>query len=194
MSDDLQARNRATVKRLLVAVVLMFGFAFALVPLYDVICDVTGLNGKTSSTAATAAPDAVDEERTVRVSFITRRSGMDGGFRSEERSVRVHPGEIRMVNFYARNDKGEQVVTQAIPSVTPGEAAPHLKKTQCFCFNQQTLAAGEEKEMPMIFYLDPALPEHIEELTLSYTLYDISERVQEQNKDVAALPADDNRI
>lgn len=195
MSDDLQARHHSTVKRLLVVVALMFGFAFALVPLYDVLCDITGLNGKTASTAATDGPAAVDEDRSVRVSFITRRSGgIPWAFESREHSVRVHPGEITLVNFFVRNDSGDTVIAQAIPSVSPGEAAPHLKKTQCFCFEQQSLAGGGEMDMPMIFYLDPALPAHVEEITLSYTLYDITERVRKQNNEVASRQSSDNRI
>lgn len=194
MSEELQARHRATTSKLLLVVALMFGFAYALVPLYDVICDITGLNGKTSNRAASAATE-VDADRTIRVSFVTRRGGdIPWAFEPRERSVRVHPGEITLVNFHVRNDGDDMVIAQAIPSVSPAQAAPHLKKTQCFCFEQQSLMAGGEMDMPMIFYLDPALPAHVEEVTLSYTLYDITERVRKQNSDVAVLADDDNRI
>lgn len=191
MNDELEVRNRRTVARLLVAVIAMFGFAFALVPLYDVICDLTGLNGKTASTAAAEGSGVVDEDRTVIVHFVTNtHGGIPWAFRPVTRSVRVHPGEITQVSFFVRNEGEGTIIGQAIPSVVPGQAATHLKKTQCFCFDQQSLAAGAERDMPMIFYLDPALPAQVREITLSYTLYDVTERMQQQNKDVAAVGGD----
>lgn len=183
---NLDDRISGTLKKLLVAAVLMFGFGFALVPLYDVICDVTGLNGKTSSSAAADSND-VDPSRTVRVQFVTQTNAdMPWQFRPEVRSVELHPGEIKLVQFFAKNEAVDTVIGQAIPSVTPGVAASYLKKTQCFCFDQQTLAAGKSMDMPVIFYLDPAIPKHITELTLSYTLYNVTEREQQKGKDVAA--------
>lgn len=183
--SNLDQRIRRGVAKLVVTVVLMFGFGFAMVPLYDVICDITGLNGKTSDVAAEAT-DKIDESRVVEVQFITQTdSAMPWEFRPEVRSVKVSPGEIKLVNFYAKNTAADTVIGQAIPSVSPGLAAVHLKKTQCFCFNQQTLAGGKDVEMPMIFYLDPALPKNITQITLSYTLYNVTDRVQ-KNKDLAA--------
>ena len=183
--SNLDKSIRRGVTKLVVTVVLMFGFGFAMVPLYDVICDITGLNGKTSDVAAEAI-DQVDDSRVVEVQFITHTdSAMPWEFRPEVRSVKVSPGEIKLVNFYAKNTAADTVIGQAIPSVSPGLAAVHLKKTQCFCFNQQSLAGGKDVEMPMIFYLDPALPKNITQITLSYTLYNVTDRVQ-QNKDLAA--------
>jgi cytochrome c oxidase assembly protein subunit 11 len=182
---NLDDRISGTLKKLLVAAVLMFGFGFALVPLYDVICDVTGLNGKTSSSAAADSKE-VDPSRTVRVQFVTQTNAdMPWLFRPEVRSLELHPGEIKLVQFFAKNEAADTVIGQAIPSVTPGVAASYLKKTQCFCFNQQTLAGGKSMDMPVIFYLDPAIPKHITELTLSYTLYNVTEREQQKSKDVA---------
>ncbi|MBF1800321.1 cytochrome c oxidase assembly protein [Alloalcanivorax profundimaris] len=183
MSDDsLEHRNKRTLRKLLIWALAMFGFAFAMVPFYDVICDITGLNGKTSSTASSEGPSRTVEDRTVTVEFITQRGqGVNGDFMSATRRVKVHPGEITLVNFYASNPKTSDIVTQSIPSVTPGEAARYLHKTQCFCFDQQTLGAGERKEMPMIFYLDPELPRHINTLTLSYTIFDVTDRVAAAN-------------
>lgn len=176
---------RRSVRKMLLVVVLMFGFGFAMVPLYDVICDITGLNGKTSNQAA-AESAGVDQSRQVTVQFVTQTdASMPWEFRPETRSVTVHPGEITLVKFYAKNDAGDTVVGQAVPSVTPGIAAAHLKKTQCFCFDQQVLAGGKAVDMPVIFYLDPALPEHVNEITLSYTLYNVTERVK-KSKDLAA--------
>jgi cytochrome c oxidase assembly protein subunit 11 len=184
--NDLQQRNRRTVRKLVIGSVLMFGFAFAMVPLYDVLCDITGLNGKTSNTAASGEVQ-MDEERLVTVQFVTIASqGMPWDFRPEVRSVKVHPGEITQVNFQVKNPAAHTIVGQAIPSVSPGLAAPHLLKTQCFCFDNQTLAAGGEADMPMIFYLDPALPKHINTITLSYTMFDVTERVMANEDKLAA--------
>lgn len=183
---NLDKRISGTVKKLLIAATFMFGFGFALVPLYDVICDVTGLNGKTSSSAA-AESETVDPSRTVRVQFVTQTNAdMPWQFRPEVRSVELHPGEIKLVQFFAKNEAVDTVIGQAVPSVTPGVAASYLKKTQCFCFDQQSLAGGKSMDMPVIFYLDPAIPKHINELTLSYTLYNVTEREQQKSKDVAA--------
>ena len=184
---DLDDNIRRTVRRLVFGAVLMFGFGFALVPLYNVFCDITGLNGKGSAVAAASA-DKVDDSRTVKVQFVTQTdAAMPWEFRPAENSVTLHPGEIKLVNFFARNTSADTVIGQAVPSITPGQAAGYLKKTQCFCFNQQTLAGGKSADMPVVFYLDPALPKHINEITLSYTLYNVTDRVQEESKDLAAL-------
>jgi len=181
-----EERNKRTLKKLLIWAVAMFGFAFLMVPFYNVICDITGLNGKTSSTAATEVPEQVVADRTVTVEFITQKGdGISGEFTSETKRVKVHPGEITLVHFYASNPTSKDMITQSIPSVTPGEAARYLHKTQCFCFDQQTLAAGERKDMPMIFYLDPEIPRHINQFTLSYTIFDVTERVAGKNNSVA---------
>lgn len=183
---SVEQRNKRTLKKLLIWAVAMFGFAFLMVPFYNVICDVTGLNGKTSSTAATQVPENVVADRTVTVEFITQKGdGIGGEFSSETKRVKVHPGEITLVHFYASNPTSSDMITQSIPSVTPGEAARYLHKTQCFCFDQQTLLAGERKDMPMIFYLDPDIPSHINQFTLSYTIFDVTERVAGKNNSVA---------
>ena len=169
--------NSALVTKLLLIVVGMFGFGFALVPLYDVFCDITGINGKTNETAAVYYDGQVDESRTVTVEFITRtHTGMPWEFRAQTKKVKVHPGEMNMVEFYVRNPANKSMVAQAIPSVTPGQAALYLNKTECFCFNQQPLEAGAEAYMPMQFYVDPQLPEDITYFTLQYTLYDVTAR------------------
>ncbi|EKE81499.1 cytochrome C oxidase assembly protein [Idiomarina xiamenensis 10-D-4] len=99
---------------------------------------------------------------------------MPWDFAPETREVRVHPGETKLVNFLVHNRTGNNMVAQAIPSVAPGEAALYLNKVECFCFNQQPLAANDDAKMPMQFYLDPDIPEHITTMTLSYTLYDMT--------------------
>lgn len=171
------AQNQSLTIRLLVVVVAMFGFGFALVPLYDVFCDITGINGKTENQAAVWKDVSVDESRTVTVEFITRtNTGMPWEFRAETKRVEVHPGEVNTVSFYVRNPAGSEIIAQAIPSVSPGQAALYLNKTECFCFNQQPLQAGQEAYMPMSFYVDTNLPEDISYFTLQYTLYDVTAR------------------
>ncbi len=187
MSEQgLEQRNQRTVRKLVLGAIAMFGFAFAMVPLYEVLCEVTGLNGKTSSTAADGVVE-LDENRQITVQFVTVTSqGMPWDFEPQVRSIKIHPGEITQVNFLVKNPADSTIVGQAIPSVTPGLAAPHLLKTQCFCFDNQVLAAGGEAEMPMIFYLDPALPKHINTITLSYTMFDVTERVMANEDKLAA--------
>ena len=155
----------------------MFGFGFALVPLYDVFCDITGLNGKTATSAA-AESRTMDEQRLITVEFVTYKAkGLSGDFEPSVRRLQVHPGEMHQVDFIVTSHVAEDRVLRAIPSVSPGVAAGYLRKTECFCFQEQPLAARQQAVMPMRFYVDEALPGHIEVFTLSYTLYDISEQV-----------------
>jgi len=171
------SNNNKTVKKLLVVVIAMFGFGFALVPLYDVFCDITGLNGKTNSTAATYTEDGIDESRTVRVQFITRNAkGIPWKFEPVINEINVHPGEMKVVSFYAKNNASHDIIGQAVPSVSPGLAANYFHKIECFCFTQQPLSAGTDVEMSLQFYVDLELPADIKTLTLSYTLYDITEK------------------
>lgn len=179
--DKLSKVNRRSITKLMIAVVCMFGFAYALAPLYYAVCEALGIGGRTNSVPIVEVPEGMqkDEDRSVLVQFVTRSAqGMPWDFEPMERSVRVHPGEIKAVNFRVRNRTGEDMVGQAIPSLVPGQAAPHFKKTQCFCFDQQPLVAEGEEVMPMIFYLDPAIPRSVTTITLSYTLYDITERAR----------------
>lgn len=173
-------KNGKLVIKLVAIVFGMFGFGFALVPLYDVFCDITGINGKTSDTASTYEAVEIDESRVITVEFITRtNTGMPWEFKAETRRVEVHPGQMSQVDFYARNPMNRPVIGQAVPSVSPGTAALYLNKTECFCFNHQPLAAGEEAIMPMKFYVDPQLPEDITFFTVQYTLYDVTSSAQE---------------
>jgi cytochrome c oxidase assembly protein subunit 11 len=171
-------KNNKMVIKLLVIVVGMFGFGFALVPLYDVLCDALGINGKPSDTAAVYEAVEIDESRLITVDFITRtNTGMPWEFRTETRQVKVHPGELNKVNFYVKNPTNADIVGQAVPSISPGTAALYMNKTECFCFEQQTLQAGEELLMPMQFYVDPQIPEDITYFTLQYTLYNVTASV-----------------
>ncbi|MFC2993353.1 cytochrome c oxidase assembly protein [Halomonas tibetensis] len=166
---------RRTVVRLVATLVGMFAFAFALVPLYDVFCEVTGINGKTNSTAQALIHEEVDESRYVTVQFITRNgSGLPWNLEVETRQVRVHPGQSTEVGFAFQNASSEGTWGRAVPSVSPSNAAPHLRKMTCFCFEEQHLKAGERLELPLVFQLTRDLPPDINTVTLVYTLYPVT--------------------
>jgi cytochrome c oxidase assembly protein subunit 11 len=173
-------KNNQVIKKLVMIVFGMFAFGFALVPLYDVFCDITGLNGKTSTTAAAVYNvDQIDTKRIVTVQFISRTAqGIPWQFEPMVREIKVHPGEMKLVKFYAKNESTRDIIGQAVPSVSPGLAAAYFQKIECFCFTQQPLKANEEVEMALQFYVDPELPEDISTLTLSYTLYDVTGKVE----------------
>lgn len=173
MNETLESKNAKLVKKLVLVVLLMFGFGYALVPLYDVLCDITGQNIKLQAAAEQGAQFPVDESREVTVEFITSlNESTPMEFRAETRSLKVHPGQYYTVNFYARNTSGQKIKAQAIPSITPGLAEEFLKKIQCFCFTTQTFEAKEEKTMPVRFTVDPKLPERYKTITLAYTFFD----------------------
>lgn len=174
MSDnDCKQANQRVVKRLGIAALLMFGFGFALVPLYDVFCDITGLNGKTGRIELEEVlGQQVDEDRLVTVEFLaTVHSDLPWEFRPMVKRIRVHPGEVTEVNYLATNQTDDLVAGQAVPSLAPGLAAKYFNKTECFCFTRQTLGPGESKEMPLRFVVDPELPENVRTVSLSYTFY-----------------------
>jgi cytochrome c oxidase assembly protein subunit 11 len=172
-ASERTAANRRIVRRLLIAAVAMFGFGFALVPLYDVFCDITGINGKTGRIEAEAAlSQRVDSDRTVMVEFLSSVHGdLAWEFKPMVRRIRVHPGEVKEVHYMARNRTGEMVSGQAVPSLAPGLAAKYFNKTECFCFTRQTLGPNEEKIMPLRFVVDPDLPEEVGTVSLSYTFF-----------------------
>lgn len=175
-----QQQNSRLVKKLLFIVVGMFVFAVGVLPpMYDAICDITGLNGKTNDKPADTENAIVQEERTVEVQFLADTDpDMVWDFKPNTFSIKVHPGEIHKVDFHVRNPSTTLIVGQAIPSVSPAQATPYFKKTECFCFNSQELNGGEEMDMPLIFYVDPSLPKSVRTITLSYQLYDITEKEQ----------------
>lgn len=171
--------NRRVIAWCIAAVVGMFAFGFALVPLYDVFCDITGINGKTGGRYEVSVSSEVDAGRTVTVQFLASNGpGMSWEFRPVTRSIEVHPGEQVAVSFYAENGTDRAMVGQAVPSLSPAEGTLYFHKTECFCFTQQPLGAGESADMPLVFIVDPELPEHITKLTLSYTLYDQSQKAE----------------
>ncbi|MDH3638616.1 MAG: cytochrome c oxidase assembly protein, partial [Gammaproteobacteria bacterium] len=157
----------------------MFGFGYALVPLYNLFCDVTGLNGKTGvTTAAAASQKGVDTGRWVTVEFTgSTAGGLAWEFKPTVTKMRVHPGEIAQTAFYAKNTSSYPLVGRAIPSVSPGKAAAHFNKTECFCFTEQRLAAGEAKHMPVRFVVDTDLPAEVSTITLSYSFFNAEKYV-----------------
>ena len=171
MSEAHNSQRKHTALLLMLAVG-MFGFAFALIPLYATFCELTGLNGKTSGQVAYSGPQTQVDDRLVTIQFLAHvGTGMPWEFRPMEHQLLVRPGTLYTTQFYVRNRASQPVTGQAIPSVSPGLAALHLNKTECFCFTQQQLAGGEEMEMPVTFFIDTDLPEDINTLSLSYTLY-----------------------
>ena len=170
-----------TLVKLVLSAVGMFVFAvFVMPPLYDVFCEVTGIGGKTSG-PYTVVEAGVDDTRTVKVQFVATNNGaMPWDFRPVIHEIKVHPGEATEVKFFARNRTGKDMVAQAIPSVTPFSATGFFHKTECFCFNRQPLQAGTEAELPLVFIVDRDLPRAVNTITLSYTLFDITERVESE--------------
>ncbi len=160
--------------QLLLVAVAMFGFGYALVPLYGFICDITGLNGTNRGLKLEAQVDeAVDSTRTVRVEFLTTvNNNLPWEFSASQSSLEVHPGQFHTVTFEARNLAERDYLAQATPSVVPWNAAQYVRKTECFCFSPQDFASGEHKIMPVRFLIDPALPPEVETITLSYTFFD----------------------
>ena len=155
----------------------MFAFAvFVMPPLYNLFCDVLGIGGKTAG-AYQAVDVEIDESRNVEVQFVAMKNEtMPWDFYPRESSVSVHPGESKSVIFYAHNRTGQDMVGQAIPNLVPFNVADYFHKTECFCFNNQPLASGEEADLELVFIVDPDLPASITTLTLSYTLFDITDR------------------
>ncbi|MDW1878072.1 cytochrome c oxidase assembly protein, partial [Vibrio sp. Vb1026] len=153
------SHKKLTIK-LVLATFAMFGFGFALVPLYDVMCDALGINGKTSDVAA-IQPTGMqpDLSRTIRVEFMAHvNPDMPWEFKPKVISMNVHPGEVVQTEYLAFNESGQRLVGQAVPSVSPGNGAAYFNKIECFCFTQQPLDGKQHAQMPLIFYIEHDLP------------------------------------
>ncbi len=169
-------KNRRLVGWLVLSAVLMFLFGFALVPLYNVMCKQLGINGKTNATAAVVGQAQEDRSRQVTIEFTTTlNETMPWDFYPMQKKVEMHPGGSFQTAYFARNLTGKKMTVQAIPSVTPGLAAQYIQKLECFCFQKQSLEAGQSAEMPLKFVLSADLPADIHTMTLSYTLFDLKE-------------------
>ena len=172
--EDVRARaNRRLALKLLWIVAAAIVFAFALVPLYDVFCTLTGLNGKTENTpVAVQKALKVDTSRWVTVEFTSSvMPGLSWNFYPKQSSLRVHPGQIEMALYVAKNVTNQPAAGRAVPSVSPAKATPYFKKIECFCFQRQELKAGESREMPLRFYLSPDIPADVHTVTLSYAFF-----------------------
>jgi len=172
--EQMNSDNRTMTKKLVVVVIVMVAFGFAMVPLYDVFCQITGLNGKSNGLAVYEEQEA-DTSREITVQFMTiTKADMPWDFRPMQTEMTVYPGKQYEVFFKVKNRAGKQIVGQAIPSFSPNLTAQYFHKTECFCFNQQTLAAGDTEEMPMRFFIDKDLPEEYDTITLAYTLHNVT--------------------
>ncbi len=166
-----------TVVKSAVGAVVMFAFAvFVMPPLYDLFCEVTGIGDKTASKFE-GTVSAIDESRTVKVQFIaTNEATMPWDFEPNIFEVEVHPGEATRITYFAKNRTRRNMVAQAIPNIVPTSAVKYFHKTECFCFDQQPLQAGEEANMPLVFIVDRDLPKAINTITLSYSIFDVTDR------------------
>jgi len=164
--------NLVTLRKLVVVACVMFGFGFALVPFYKKICEVTGINNLLK--ADTVANTQIDTSRWLTVEFDANvRSNLPWTFTPVEKQVRFHPGELVQVTFEIRNDSPRAVTGQAIPSYGPQLAGRYFRKLECFCFTQQTLQPGEVRRMPVVFVIEPGLPQELNTVTLSYSFFEV---------------------
>lgn len=180
------ADNRRLLAKLLVVAAVMFGFGYALVPMYRAICDALGINVLTLSEQRIATGSwsgrkaavntQVDTTRLVTIEFDANARG-PWDFRPAQRSLQVHPGEMTTVMYEFRNVQNRTMAAQAIPSYAPMQAAAHFNKLECFCFSEWTLGPGESKTWPVVFVVDPKLPKDVTTITLSYTFFEVGGKV-----------------
>ena len=180
----LQRDNRALLTKLAVVAALMFGFGYALVPLYKAICEALGINvlslSERQATANGKPADGrntqVDRTRSITVEFDANARG-PFDFKPAQRSLEVHPGELVTVMYEFRNTQNRTMAAQAIPSYAPKQATAHFNKLECFCFSEYTLAPGESRQWPVVFVIDPRLPRDVTTITLSYTFFEVKGKV-----------------
>jgi cytochrome c oxidase assembly protein subunit 11 len=186
-----QRTNKRTTLLLAGLVALMFGFGFAMVPLYDLLCQVTGTQSialRTEMGKRVSVAESIDESRLITVKFDTSvNPNLPWDFSAVTHTLKVHPGQTYAVNFLARNRSSSSVTGQAIPSVAPWQATPYFSKLECFCFSRQTLEGNERAQMPLRFMVSPDLPAEIRSLTLSYSFMKL-ESGQKADKVAQAPP------
>ena len=185
--SGLHRDNRRMMGKLGVIALAMFGFGYALVPMYRTICDALGINVLSVSERVTGgtgtsrkASTQVDLSRTVTIEFDANARGVFD-FKPAVRSVQVHPGEMATVMYEFRNIQNRTLAAQAIPSYAPMQASAHFNKVECFCFNEYTLKPGETKQWPVVFYVDAKLPKDVTTITLSYTFFEVAGKVAAQS-------------
>ena len=187
---EVRAENATMVRKLVVVALLMFGFGWALIPIYRKICEVTGINlltNKDPRAAELAANTQVDTSRKIIVEFDANRQG-PWRFRPHMNHIEVHPGELVHVEYDLVNLEGRAMAGQAIPSYAPLQSAQYFQKLECFCFKQQTLEAGQTRKFPVVFFIDPDLPRDVNQITLSYTFFEIPGATPQEST-AAAAPA-----
>ena len=185
---EVRAENSTMVRKLVVVALLMFGFGWALIPIYRKICEVTGINlltNKDPRAAELAANTQVDTSRKVIVEFDANRQG-PWRFKPKVNHMEVHPGELVHVEYDLVNLEGRPMAGQAIPSYAPLQSAQYFQKLECFCFKQQTLEAGQTRKFPVVFFIDPKLPKDVTQSTLSYTFFEIPGAVAPARPEQAA--------
>lgn len=182
----LRRDNRRMMSKLAVVVLAMFGFGYALVPMYRSICDALGINVLSlserltgSDTTSRKASTQIDASRTITVEFDANANG-PWEFKPALRSLQVHPGEMATVMYEFRNVQNRTMAAQAIPSYAPMQASAHFNKVECFCFNEYILKPGESKQWPVVFYVDSKLPKDVTTITLSYTFFEVAGKVATQ--------------
>jgi cytochrome c oxidase assembly protein subunit 11 len=176
------ADNRKLTLKLLGFALGSFAFGFALVPLYDVLCDLTGFGNQKALAERRLSVEAPDDSRTITVDFVAELPSVGNWeFRPLVSTMQIHPGRLYSTEFMAHNLTGKNTVAQAVPNIAPGQAAGYFRKTECFCFTPQKFAVNEARPMAVRFVVDPAIPHSVDRITLSYTFYDDSTRVGSLN-------------
>ena len=174
--------NKKLTLKLLAFALGSFAFGFALVPLYDVLCDITGFGDQSQLAKARMAVEAPDDSRTITVDFVAELPTVGNWeFRPTVASMQIHPGRLYKTEFFAHNLTGHATTAQAVPNIAPGKAAGYFRKTECFCFTPQNFAVNEQRPMVVRFVVDPAIPRSVDRITLSYTFYDEFTRVGSLN-------------
>lgn len=182
ISTETKQENRVMTKKLVTVAVIMLAFGFALIPLYDVFCEVTGWNSSLNKGLAVYEEQEADTSREIKLRFVTvTKSDMPWEFQPLQSTIKVHPGKEYEVAFRVKNRARKNIVGRAIPSFSPALASQYVNKTECFCFNQQTLMAGEIEDMPMRFFIDKDLPKEYKSITLVYTLHNVTNETASLN-------------
>jgi cytochrome c oxidase assembly protein subunit 11 len=177
MSQPGRANRNLTLKLLAIALG-SFGFGFALVPLYSVLCSVTGYGDQTALLRRIKAIEKPDPSRTITLEFLGNvASAGEWEFEPVKRTIEVHPGKLYSAEFFAHNLTGRDTIAQAVPNIAPSKIAGYFHKTECFCFSPQHFTVNEQRMMPVRFIVDPAIPSYVDRITLAYTFYDESSRV-----------------
>ncbi|HXA35204.1 MAG TPA: cytochrome c oxidase assembly protein [Steroidobacteraceae bacterium] len=174
--DSKKRANRKLVKGLLIMTAGSFAFGWALVPLYDVLCRAAGIGNAEAKAGRSTVHEAIDPNREITVEFLAAPASVGSfDFQPKVASMRIHPGKLYEAEFHAKNMTEQAAVAQAVPSVSPTGTAKYFHKTECFCFSPQKFAAGEGRDLPVRFIVDPQLPGNVDKITLAYTVYDTTQ-------------------